>query len=127
MLLIFAGGGVGAVARFLAAEWSVRKCGTHFPVGTLAVNVSGCFLIGLLSAVLFTGDQEPAHAGLREFLMIGVLGGYTTFSTFGLQTLELVENGRIPAAILNSILSLAGCLVAVWMGRILGSLVVPKA
>src|SRR5690606_24275780 len=86
MLLIFAGGGIGAVARFLAAEWSVRRFGVHFPIGTLAVNVSGCFLIGLLSAGLLAGGPGGAHAGLRHFLLTGVLGGYTTFSTFSLQT-----------------------------------------
>ena len=86
------------------------------------VNVSGSFLIGFLAAFAEPGSPFLLGPRTRQFLMIGILGGYTTFSTFSLQTLELARAGDWWRAGWNSLLSLVCCLIAVWLGRALGLL-----
>ncbi|MEI7823096.1 MAG: CrcB family protein, partial [Verrucomicrobiota bacterium] len=85
--------------------------------GTLFVNVTGCFLIGLLGNLRENGPGDFD----RYFLMVGVMGGYTTFSTFSLQTLELLQKGSAPLALANIALSLVLCLLGVWLGHALGA------
>ncbi len=118
-LLVTLGGGLGALARFVLSGWIARLFGETFPVGTLLINVTGSFLIGLLATALGDGGRFLVSPGWRQFLMIGVLGGYTTFSSFSLQTLNLALDGEWLFAGLNTVLSLVLCLVAVWLGHAL--------
>lgn len=108
-LLIALGGALGGVARFWLTGFVGRRIGESFPWGTLAVNVSGAFLIGLLWAA--AGDS-PAW----RYLAYGLLGSYTTVSAFSLQTLTLARDGRPAAALGNVALSLAACFAAVAAG-----------
>jgi CrcB protein len=110
------GGATGSVLRFWLGSVIGQKAGAPF-WGTLFVNVTGCFLIGLLGNLRENGPGEFD----RYFLMVGVLGGYTTFSTFSLQTLELLQKGSAPLALANIALSLVLCLLGVWLGHALGA------
>src|SRR5438128_3090428 len=119
-LSIMLGGALGTGARFWLSGLIAQRYGQFFPLGTLVVNITGCFSFGV-----FAGLSEPPgrfliSPGIRQFFMIGVFGGYTTFSSFGLQTLSLAEEGEFFKAALNAALSLICCLVAVWIGRIAG-------
>ena len=125
-ILVMLGGALGTGARFCVSGFIAERGGEFFPLGTLVVNVTGSFIIGFLAA--FT-DPEGAvliSPRLRQFLMIGVCGGYTTFSSFSLQTLDLARDGDWLKAFLNIGLSLCCCLAAVWLGRILALALVPK-
>lgn len=110
------GGATGSVLRFWLGSVIGHKAGAPF-WGTLFVNVTGCFLIGLLGNLRENGPGEFD----RYFLMVGVMGGYTTFSTFSLQTLELLQKGSTPLALANIALSLVLCLLGVWLGHALGA------
>jgi CrcB protein len=115
-LYVALGGALGSVARYSVSLGAARWLGAAFPWGTLVVNVAGSFAIGLLAA-LMTADGRPALGdGARAFVMIGVLGGFTTFSSFSLETLNLVRTGALGAAAANAGLSLALCLGGVWLG-----------
>lgn len=116
---IFVGGGLGSLARWGASGWIANTVGQTFPWGTLAVNVSGSFLIGLFATVTGPDGRWMTSSTFRQFFMLGVCGGYTTFSSFSLQTLNLVEDGQWFKAGANSLLSLALCLIGVWLGHIL--------
>jgi len=121
LLLIALGGAIGSVARFLISLWlqPVRPGLplTHFPVGTLAVNVTGCLAIGVLHAIFYGGPHDATERPeLRAFLMIGVLGGYTTFSSFGRETLNLIGDNQLGAAAVYVLLSNVLGLGAVWLG-----------
>lgn len=118
-ILIFIGAGLGGVFRFWMSHVAYFFLGRQFPYGTLVVNVSGCFLMGLLFILLlerFDGLGSP----LRSLILIGLLGGYTTFSSFSIETLSLFENGAPIAGLINIIFSVALCLGATWIGMILG-------
>jgi CrcB protein len=116
------GGALGSVARYACVGVSARWLGTSFPWGTLIVNVAGSFAIGVLAA-LVTGDgRSMLGADARAFLIIGILGGFTTFSAFSLETLALARGGAPGAAIANVALSLALCLAGVWLGFATGTL-----
>ena len=110
-LMVALGGALGSVLRFWLGSIIGHKAGAPF-WGTLFVNVTGCFLIGLLGNLRENGPGEFD----RYFLMVGVLGGYTTFSTFSLQALELFQAGSTGLAALNISLSLVLCLLGVWLG-----------
>jgi CrcB protein len=110
-LMVALGGALGSVVRFWLGSIIGHKAGAPF-WGTLFVNVTGCFLIGLLSNLREDGPGEFD----RYFLMVGMLGGYTTFSTFSLQTLELFQAGSAGLAALNVALSMLLCLLGVWLG-----------
>ena len=116
-LAVMAGGALGTALRMAVSTWFVFKFGEAFPLGTLIVNVSGCFIIGAFAAL--TGPQGPLVASqlTRQVVMIGFLGGYTTFSSFSLQTLNLWQKGELLRAALNTSLSLVLCLIAVWIGH----------
>lgn len=117
--LIFIGAGVGGVCRFWISNASYLLLGRQFPYGTLIVNVSGCFLMGLLFVLLlerFNGIGPE----LRSLLLIGFLGGYTTFSSFSIETLNLFENGASLSGVLNILLSFILCFAATWLGIIGG-------
>ena len=114
-LTVALGGALGSVLRFWLGSVVGHKAGAPF-WGTLFVNVTGCFLIGLLGNLRENGPGDFD----RFFLMIGVMGGYTTFSTFSLQTLELFNAGQTGLALANVGLSIVLCLAGVWLGHCLG-------
>jgi CrcB protein len=112
--LIAAGGAFGSVLRYAIQGWVQRLTSGSFPVGTLAVNVSGCMIIGFIAAAL-TGPvlvREEYRIGLT----VGVLGGFTTFSAFGLETFNLANDGQLRLAFANVVLSCGLGFVAVWAG-----------
>ncbi len=118
-LLIFLGAGLGGAFRYWISNGIYFVLGRQFPYGTLVVNVSGCFLMGFLFALLvdrFAGEAPQ----LRAFLLIGLLGGYTTFSSFSIETLNLFENGAWVPASLNIFLSFILCIFATWIGLLGG-------
>jgi CrcB protein len=115
------GGALGSVARFgcssLIANWS----GQTFPLGTLAVNVIGSLVIGFFATITGPDGRMLVPGEMRQFVMIGLCGGYTTFSSFSLQTLTLVQDGEYVRAGLNIVGSVALCLLAVWVSYIAGA------
>src|SRR3954463_4557555 len=125
-ILVMLGGALGTGARFWMSGFIAEGGGEFFPLGTLVVNVTGSFLVGFFAA--FTDPEGPILVAprFRQFFMIGVCGGYTTFSSFSLQTLDLVQEGDWLKAALNTGLSVFCCLFAVWAGRILGLALAPR-
>ena len=120
-LLIALGSALGGVARYWCGLVSVRLWPIAFPWGTLVINVAGSFIIGLFGALTDPAGRYPAPVNLRLFVMVGICGGYTTFSAFSLQTLTLARDGQTLGAGLNIVLSVVLCLVAVACGSWLGS------
>ena len=120
LLVVGAGGALGSVGRFLTSEWLVRIAGKGFPWGTLAVNLVGSLLAGFLFAWL--AGREGALAWLRLLLLVGVLGGFTTWSSFVLETLLLGRSGTAGMAWAYGSASLVGGLLLVWAGSHLGML-----
>ncbi len=114
---IFIGGGLGSLARWGASSFIGRCWGETFPLGTLVVNVTGSFIIGLFATLTGPEGRWMAPSSFRQFFMVGICGGYTTFSSFSLQTLALAEDGEWFRAGANAVLSLVLCLIAVWLGR----------
>ncbi len=120
-LLAFIGGGIGACGRYWLSAFVYRFVEPVFPYGNLCVNVSGSFLIGFVMA--FFEDRFTIMPGLRVFMTIGILGGYTTFSSFSYETVMLIRNGELFFAALNVILSIFLCLLGTYGGLWLGKLV----
>jgi CrcB protein len=120
-LWIFIGGGLGSLARWWFSGFVAKNVGETFPWGTLIVNVTGCFIIGLFYTATSPEGRWFAPHSFRNFFMIGICGGYTTFSSFSLQTLILAQEGQWLYAGANIILSVISCLVAVWLGHLLGA------
>ena len=114
IVCIAVGGAVGALLRYGVAGWSQRLTSGLFPVGTLTVNLIGCLLIGILGA-LFAGPQVVREE-YRFALLVGLLGAFTTFSTFGFETFTLINDGQFGRAGLNVLLSNGLGLAAVWFG-----------
>jgi len=117
VLAVAAGGALGSVLRFLTSAWVVAHWPRHYFLATLAVNLLGCFAIGALSAFFLTRTELPL--ALRIGLTAGVLGGLTTFSSFSLEVLQLLENGRFGTALALLLASVAGGLLAAWAGMTL--------
>ena len=115
-LWVSLGGAVGSAARFWISGLVADRIGQTFPFGTLVVNVTGSFIIGILAAMSVPEGRWLLSPSAREFLMIGVCGGYTTFSSFSLQTLALAQEGDWFRVAANSFASIVCCLVAVWLG-----------
>ena len=116
VLWVALGGALGSVARFAISGAAVRWLGAGFPYGTLFVNVTGSFTIGLLAALAAADGRPAMGADARAFLLVGVLGGFTTFSSFSLETLNLARSGALGPAILNVGGSVVLCLGAVALG-----------
>lgn len=120
LLAVAVGGALGSSLRYLANLFVHRQWPSSFPLATGLVNVSGCFLIGLLAVL---GDERAAFGPTaRLFLLVGVLGGYTTFSSFGYETLALVARGDAGWALGNAVGQVVLGLVAVWAGMAAGRL-----
>ncbi len=116
--MVAIGGAAGAVTRYLVDGWVLDRTGAGFPYGTLVINISGSFLIGILAAL--TIDRAVLPAEIRGPVMIGFVGAYTTFSTLMLESWRLVESGQDVAAIANLVGSVVLGVVAVAAGLILG-------
>jgi CrcB protein len=120
MILVGFGGFLGAVARWVVAGAVQRVAGSEFPAGTLVVNVAGCFAIGVMMALVT--EYQLLGPGTRVFVITGFLGAFTTFSTFGYETLEMARSGAWPGALLNVAVSLA-----VGLGAVFGGLLTVRA
>jgi len=114
IFLVAAGGAVGSVLRYLVGLWTLRSFGPSFPWGTLTVNITGSFLIGVFAEVI--ARKFGASAEMRVFLITGVLGGYTTFSAFSLDAITLVERGEPVTALIYVASSVVLSALAVFAG-----------
>ena len=114
-----AGGALGSLGRWLVAEWiAAMPWAAGFPYGTLLVNVAGSFGIGVFSELLLEGGLWNPGSGVRALIFAGIFGGFTTFSSFSLQTLALMRSGQVLLAGVNILASVALCLAAVWVGAL---------
>ena len=120
-LAISIGAVLGANARYVLGGWVADRLGAAFPYGTLLINVSGSFLLGLILAVV--SQRADAPIWIKTGLAVGLIGSYTTFSTFGAETYGLLNSGSLVAAGLNILASVAGSLVAVYLGMQVGRLI----
>jgi CrcB protein len=119
-LAIALGGAIGACLRFALSDWMLHLFGRAFPFGTLLVNILGSFVIGLLYGLLIT--EQIAPNPWRIFVGIGVLGAFTTFSTFSMDTVLLLQQGDWFKAVANVVLNVVLCLTLAWLGLKLGSM-----
>lgn len=119
--LIGLGGFLGTITRYWLSGFIGERVGETFPWGTLCVNVTGCLIIGVVAAFAQPEGRVMLPPSTRTFVMIGVLGGYTTFSSFSLQTLNLAREGDFLRAGGNILGSVIFCLLAVWIGNCLGN------
>ena len=119
-LIVMLGGALGTFARFAVSTLALPISG-RLPWGTILINVTGCFIIGLFGTMTLAGGRLPVPESARLFVMVGFCGGYTTFSAFSLQTLDLMRAGGVGRAALNVGLSVALCILAVAAGHLLGA------
>lgn len=117
-LWIAIGSALGGMSRYACSRYIARYIGETFPWGTLVVNVTGCFVIGFFATLSGPDGRMLVPSDLRLFVMVGFCGGYTTFSSFSLQTLELIRNRDMAEAAGNVLLSVALCMLAVILGSI---------
>jgi len=118
VVAIAAGGALGALLRFWVSNGIYALLGRNFPYGTLAVNVLGSLLMGFLYVLLV--DKLAIGPQWRAAILVGLLGAFTTFSTFSMETLNLIEAGEVVKALLNVLLSVSLCLLATWFGVLVG-------
>jgi len=118
LFFIALGGAIGAVLRYSVSKGVHALAGSGFPYGTLTVNVLGSLLMGFLYIILI--ERVSNNLPLRATLIIGFLGAFTTFSTFSIETFNLLENGEAFKAFTNILVSVLLCLLAAWLGVILG-------
>ena len=117
-LAIAGGGAVGALLRFWVSGWVYGLLGRNFPYGTFAVNLLGSLVMGLCFTLLV--ERLSAGGEWRAFIMVGLLGAFTTFSTFSIETLNLIESGELAKALGNMLLSVTLCVLAAWVGVVVG-------
>ena len=124
-LWVAIGGALGSVGRFWLNGIISNRFGETFPWGTLAINVTGSFVIGVMGAMTIPEGRmdSQSRAFATQFIMIGICGGYTTFSSFSFQTLNLLRDREWLYAGGNVLLSVLLCMIAVWLGWLLGSMV----
>jgi fluoride exporter len=115
---ITVGSAIGGAARYWCSGVAARLIGETFPWGTLIVNVAGSFIIGFFATLTGPDGRLLVPSNTRQFVMVGLCGGYTTFSSFSLQTLTLAQDGQWLGAGSNIVLSVVLCLFAVWLGHI---------
>lgn len=120
-IAIGVGGFLGAIARYALGVYIGSRYGVRFPLGTLVINVSGSFLIGLILTLL---ARTTASAYWRYLIPIGFIGAYTTFSTFEYETLRAIQDGQVMTGLLNVGLSLVVGFIAVWVGASIGRVLV---
>lgn len=125
-LWIGLGGALGSMARHWANGVVAALAGIGFPWGTLVINILGSLVIGLAAATMSGEGRFPGGEYARVFVMVGLCGGFTTFSAFSLQTLALIQGGQWLSAAANAVLSVMLCLGAVWLGYTLGMLLNPS-
>jgi len=118
ILVIMLGGSLGALMRFIVSSSVAEKFGNSFPYGTLAVNVLGSFIMGFLA--MFLVERIGIDPLLRLGIFVGFLGAFTTFSTFSMETFNLLEQGDILRAVMNMFISVILSILAVWLGILLG-------
>ena len=123
VLAVALGSALGGVARYGLSGLVARSFGETFPWGTLIVNVLGSFLIGFVAALTGPEGRVLVSPVTRQFWMPGIFGGFTTFSSFSLQTLSLAQDGEWTRALANVTLSVALCLLGVWLGASLAAAV----
>ncbi len=119
-LWVALGGALGSMSRYWIAEAMVRLTGPRFPWGILLINVVGSFIIGYFGAFSARNGRLPVPVEIRVFVMVGICGGFTTFSSFSLQTFDLLRSGEVLMAGLNIVGSVVLCLAAVWFGVTIG-------
>ncbi|MEZ5921298.1 MAG: fluoride efflux transporter CrcB [Parvularculaceae bacterium] len=117
-LFVMLGGALGSGARYFCSGLVANMVGETFPWGTIAVNVFGSFLIGFFNTISSPDGRLFIGTEARQFLMLGVFGGFTTFSSFSLQTLNLMRDGEWGPAGANVGISFAVCMIAVWLGHL---------
>jgi fluoride exporter len=120
ILLVMLGGGIGSALRFVINTYVTRLYGGLFPMGTFLINVTGSFLIGILMTIFVSRPDIPAN--WRIFCVTGMLGGYTTFSSFEWETFATMRSGAVLVAVSNVTLSVLLGFVGVWLGSLLGNL-----
>lgn len=119
-IIVMAGGAFGTLARYLVSLLAL-PISRSFPWGTILINIGGSFLIGLFGTLTLAHGRFPTSENVRLFVMIGLCGGYTTFSSFSLQTLDLVRSGAMLRAGINVVVSVALCVSAVAIGHLLAA------
>ena len=117
-LWVMLGSALGGAARYWLSGIAAQHISDTFPIGTLIVNVIGSFVIGFFATLTGPDGRMFVGTDARQFVMTGVCGGFTTFSSFSLQTLNLARDGEMALAGANIVLSLVLCLVAVWLGHV---------
>ncbi|GJQ20817.1 MAG: putative fluoride ion transporter CrcB [Bacteroidia bacterium] len=120
-LIVFLGGGIGAAGRYWLSSAVYKVFPPEFPFGNLVVNVSGCLLIGMLMSV--TEGRLVLTSSMKMFLAIGILGGFTTFSSFSYETIALLRDGQILYGSLNVLATILGCLAATYAGMVIGKII----
>jgi CrcB protein len=118
VLAIAGGGAAGALLRFWVSTGVYAWLGKNFPYGTLAVNVLGSLLMGFLFVMMI--DKLTMGPAWRAAVLVGMLGAFTTFSTFSIETMSLLEEGELIKALMNILLSVGLCLIATWIGMLTG-------
>jgi CrcB protein len=118
-LVVLAGAGLGGLARYVAGTWIMSKYGGRFPLGTFVINISGSFLIGVLMTLL-TERLQP-HPNWRLFLVVGILGGYTTFSSFEYETYQAVRDGERWMGLIYVAGSVLLGYAGVWLGALVAA------
>jgi CrcB protein len=120
-LLIGLGGALGTIARYALSYWTL-SISRELPWGTILINIAGSFIIGFFGTLTLSQGKFPVSENVRLFVMVGLCGGFTTFSAFSLQTLDLLRGGAPIKAMLNVILSVTLCVAAVAIGHTLAAL-----
>jgi CrcB protein len=119
-ILLSIGGAIGTLARYGISLWAM-PISKELPLGTLIINVLGCFIIGFFGTLTLASGKFPVSENIRLFVMVGLCGGFTTFSSFGLQTFDLFRSGSIVRPMANILLSVILCVCAVALGHIVAS------